>query len=246
MIERSKTRIPFDGAEKRTCPDCKRRWPWFQLKEAPVDLILRSGGLPVVGPTPTLQEILYATGGRESLFVNDFGGDSTQTEFAVNTAAGTHDSSDLTRDTVYMADGPNPVGSQAGSGHMEVLYTTDPATFTGTISFIRWHLRSWWENYGATRTVQTSGIWTVAGFGATNTVGTHSLAGIESPPTSLASFNIDVPLNPTTGLPWTAAQFNARKAGFQLDNFTLDGNAVPFAETYTHCAEFWIEIWGIS
>lgn len=229
----------FLPLQKFVCPDCKTKFPWYQFRIRSSTLALTQVGGGGAGPaaTPTLQQTIFATGGREFLIVDDFDGDSTVAQFDINTAAGTHDGSDLTLDSVHMADGPTGL-SQSGSGHMEVIYTMDPITFSGTIAFLRYHFKAWHVDVAGARFNQISAIWTVAGFGATNTLATQStLAGA---PTEI---NLDIALNPTTGLPWTAAGFNARKAGFQLDCFTLNGVG-DGSESFTLNSEFWVEVWG--
>lgn len=226
---------PLQGAR---CPRCKyERKPFGEVVFSGYS---DGGG----GIAPSLQQTLFATGGREVFISEDFTfapDDAVVEEFASNTAAGTHDSNDSTQDVVHHADGTTDPNSPAGSGHMEVIYTMPAVTYAGAIAFVRWHVRAWHEiiTESGTRTKQVSGIWASTGFVASNTVGTQNLNGVSSP----SNFDIDVPLSPLTGLPWTATELNTRKFGVQLDCFTLN-SIQNGSESFTHCSEFWIEIWG--
>jgi len=222
----------FHPLQKIRCRRCGYTMKWYEMIERKTRVKLEGGPLVI----PSLQQTLFATGGREILIADDFGGDSLIENFDVNTAAGTHDGSDVTQDSAHWLDG----FLTASSGHVEVIYAMDPVTFTGAIDFVRWHLRAWFEELSGTAHIrQISGVWVVAGFGATNTVATRNMTGINSP----TGIDLDVTVNPNTGQPWTAAQLNTRSFGMQLDHFTLDP-AGTGTETFMRCSEFWIEIWG--
>lgn len=220
--------------QKYLCPDCRKLVPWYDLKR--VGRVRLEGVGPPASAAPILRETVYATGGREVLVQNDFGDDTIVEESASNTAAGTHDGSDLTLDSAHWLDG----AFLAGSGHVEVIYSLDPITYSGLISFTRWHLRAWFEELAGTAyTRQISAIWTAAGFVATNTVATRSMTGINTP----TDLSLDSALSPLTGQPWTATELNGRKFGFQLDHFIQSGIGVG-TEALMHASEFWIEVWG--
>jgi hypothetical protein len=214
----------FHPLQKIKCRDCGHTTKWYDMIEIRRTKALSAGvgegGSLVV---PSLQETLFATGGRETLIADDFGGDSSIINLDVNTPAGTHDGSDSTLDSVHHQDGV----LQKASGHLE------------RIDFLRWHLRGWHVDIVGNPTRQISGVYVETGFGATNTVATRSLAAISVP----TDINLDVAINPATSQPWTAAAINARKAGFQLDSFDLNGVAGGW-ESQTLCSEFWLEVWG--
>jgi hypothetical protein len=241
IINRSRTPVSdalFHPLQKFECPRCQRLHPWWRLTRKTSQVALQGTSFP--SRAPTLQQTIFATGGREVLIHDDTGPPAVIENLDVNTAAGTHDGSDATLDSAHWVDGPFPL-DPIGSGHIEIIYTMDAVTFAGTISFVRWHFRAKFEHIvGGGRTKQISGMWVESGFGATNTVATQSMEGISS----YTSINLDVSTNPATSTPWTAAALNARKFGMQLDFFGTTTS--DQSEALMSCSEFWVEIWGIS
>jgi len=236
VIHRSKSPIADDAFEplsKFLCKDCRRMVPWYAMKRRPSVVVLEAVG---GGITATLQQILFATGNRESQIVDDNDDDSTVTESGTNTAAGTNDSSDLTFDEVSHVDG---ILNVPASGHMETIYTVTTATFSGSIDFVRWILRAVRQDIsGAPIASRLTSTTATAGFAAIS----HP-ATIKNLTTALANYTIDATTDPSDGRPWTLAKINARKYGFQMDT-TNSGPPPTGAESRTRVTEFRIEVWG--
>jgi hypothetical protein len=225
----------FHPLQKIKCRDCGYTTKWYDMIERRSKALASGVGEGGSLVTPTLQETLFATGGRETQLVQDFSG--TVLETVANTAAGTHDGSDVSYDEVTHTDDVGPTG--AASGHMEVVYTMDTATFSGTIDFVRWVLRAIRVDISGTPIVsQISATTATAGFGVLSHPPTARALS-----TAMANYTIDATVDPSTGQPWTIAGINARKAGCQLDAVRTSAPGLGF-EYQTRCAEFYLEIWG--
>ena len=183
-------------------------------------------GLATVGGTAILQETLFATGGRESRLIG-----AIATEASVNTAAGTHDGSDVTRDGFYL---DNTAGLNPAEDIYEVIYDFQPATFAGTISFVRGLVRVWLDSGNAS--LADIEITTAqAGFVAS----AYSPLPATDYTITPTTYTITMFVDPLDGLPWTAAKINVRKKGFGARM------VIPaLMDDLSNISEITFQVWG--
>lgn len=141
-----------------------------------------------------------------------------------NTAAGTHDGSDLTFDGFVLSD--DGFGNAAGANY---IAWTVVATYAGPISFVRVVSRAaFTTDPGAT-------CYYAVMVDLLTTLGAPIFPG-----PAFANTNRDIATDPTDGLAWTAAKINAHTWGVNINLF-----GPYFGSAECDVSEYRLEVWGL-